>query len=99
MADRTFLEVVTNYVEKLDLYTNAITKAHGQHHPETFEVKELYEMIREKVKNAGENKPNLDSEFARLRKVTGNYTIPQDVCETYVATYKMLSEVDEAYQA
>ena len=31
--------------EMLDLYTNAITKAHGKNHPEVFEVRKLYETI------------------------------------------------------
>ena len=95
----TFHEVVTNYFEKLDLYTTAITRAHGKSHPETFEVRELFETVSGKVKDAGENKPNLDAEFTQLRKTTDNYTIPGDVCETYADTYKMLSEVDKAYQA
>lgn len=94
-----FQEVINNYFEKLDIYTNAITKAHGKHHPEAFEVRELFETISKKIKDAEPNKPNLDAEFAQLRKVTDNYTIPQDVCETYAATYNMLSEIDQAYHA
>ncbi|RKQ28339.1 iron-sulfur cluster repair di-iron protein, ric [Oceanobacillus halophilus] len=99
MAEKTFNELVTNYFEKLDLYTTAITRAHGKNHPEAFEVRELFEKINEKVKATGANKPELDAEFTQLRKITDNYTIPGDVCETYAGTYEMLAEVDKAYQA
>ncbi|WP_404353773.1 hypothetical protein [Exiguobacterium aurantiacum] len=99
MSEQTFNEVITNHFEKLDLYTTAITRAHGKNHPEAFEVRELFETISGKVKDAGTNKPDLDTEFAQLRKITDNYTIPGDVCETYGGTFEMLSEVDKAYQA
>ncbi|WP_440897128.1 hypothetical protein ACS127_04000 [Amphibacillus sp. Q70] len=99
MSEQTFNEVITNHFEKLDLYTTAITRAHGKNHPEAFEVRELFEKLSKRVKDAGANKPDLDVEFAQLRKITDNYAIPGDVCETYAGTYEMLSEVDKAYQA
>ncbi|SDX93315.1 iron-sulfur cluster repair di-iron protein, ric [Salimicrobium album] len=99
MSEQTFNEVITNHFEKLDLYTTAITRAYGKNHPEAFEVRELFEKLSKKVKDAGANKPDLDVEFAQLRKITNNYAIPGDVCETYAGTYEMLSEVDKAYQA
>ncbi len=100
MAEQqAFNELLTSYHEKLDLFTTAITRAHGESHPEAFKVRELYEAISARVKNGGSDKPDLDAEFAELRKVTNNYTIPGDVCETYAATYNMLAEVDKAYQA
>lgn len=97
--NKSFNEVILGYSEKLELYTKAITRAHGKNHPEAFEVREIYEVISKKVKEAGKSKPDLDTEFAQLRKITDNYTIPGDVCGTYAGTYNMLSEVDEAYQA
>ena len=33
--------------ETLDLYTKAITRAHGKNHPEVFEVRNLYQKIQE----------------------------------------------------
>ncbi|MNJ36741.1 hypothetical protein D3C77_315410 [compost metagenome] len=95
----TFIDIATDYFEKLDLFTTAITRAHGKNHPEAFEIRSLFEAINDKVKNAGTNKPNLDLEFAQLRKITGNYTIPGDVCDTYAAVYNMLSEADKAYHS
>ena len=96
---RTFNEVIEEYSSKLDLFTSAITRAHGKHYPETFEVRELYEVMNAKIKEAGTDKPNLDEEFTRLRKITDNYTIPGDVCETYAGAYNMLSEADKTYHA
>ncbi len=31
----------------LDLYTKAITKAHGKNHPEVFQVRAIYEKIQD----------------------------------------------------
>ena|SRR5690625_3422417 len=93
----SFNEIVDNYFEKLDLFTTSITRAHGKSHPEAFEVRELFETMHSKVKEAGTNKPNLDDEMNQLRNVTSNYTVPGDVCETYASVYNMLSEVDKSY--
>ncbi|QQP70088.1 iron-sulfur cluster repair di-iron protein, ric [Carnobacterium sp. CS13] len=92
-------EVADKYFEKLDMFTVAITRAHGKNHPEAFEVRELFSEIKEKIQIAGSTKPNLDAELTQLREVTNNYTIPGDVCGTYAAVYNMLSETDQAYQA
>ncbi|OCA89333.1 hypothetical protein A8F94_23555 [Bacillus sp. FJAT-27225] len=61
----------------MDLYTIAITRAHGKNHPEVFEVRALFEGINEKVKEAGASNPSLDAEFTQLRKITDNYMIPE----------------------
>jgi len=97
--DVHFHEIVENYAEDLDLYTTAITRAHGKSHPEAFEVRELYEEMQEKLNQGDTDKPNLDEEFKQLREITDHYTVPGDVCETYAAVYNMLSELDEAYHA
>lgn len=91
----TYRKFANKNFEKLDLYTTAITRAHGKNHPEAFEVRDLFEQIQEKTR-AG----NLDvsAEFNRLRQVTNEYTVPDDVCETYAAVYSMLSEADVACQ-
>lgn len=95
----TFTEVESRYFPKLEMFTLAITRAHGKNHPEAFEVHDLFRQISEKTKQAGANKPDLNAEFGQLREDTGNYTIPEDVCGTYAAVYNMLSETDQAYQA
>lgn len=95
----TFNKVESKYFPKLEMFTLAITRAHGKNHPEAFIVHELFNTINTKTKEAGLEKPNLDNEFAQLRNITDNYTIPGDVCGTYAAVYNMLSETDQAYQA
>lgn len=94
-----FKEAVNNHFKQLDLFTSAITRAHGKNHPEAFEVRELFSKIKEKTQAAGIANPNLDTEFSKLREVTNQYAVPDDVCETYAAVYNMLSEIDRAYQA
>ncbi|SFH56479.1 hypothetical protein [Pisciglobus halotolerans] len=95
----TFNEAAKQYFDDLDLFTNAITRVHGKNHPEAFEVRELFTTMNEKTEKAGAAKPELDHEFTRLRTITDHYTVPNDVCETYAAVYKMLSETDQAYYA
>lgn len=94
-----FNQTVKQHFPKLKLFTLAITRAHGDNHPEVFEVRKLFKVINKKTKKAKKNKPDLDGEFVELRKVTNNYQIPGDACEAYKATYTMLKEVDEAYRA
>lgn len=90
-------EVIKKYFTKLKFFTLAITRAHGKNHPEVFEVRALFKEISKKSKMTKLKKPDLDAEFAQLRKVTNNYTIPGDACPTYTSVYTMLSEIDIAY--
>ena len=76
-----------------------VARVHGDNHPEFHEVRELFDIINRKCKEAGSERPEIDEELARLREVTNNYTVPSDVCESYEAVYNMLAEVDQAYQA
>ncbi|NLW42508.1 MAG: iron-sulfur cluster repair di-iron protein, ric [Tissierellia bacterium] len=91
-----FKEVVEKNFKTLDQYVPIVAKVHGGTHPEFHDVKKLYDEINEKVKMS-EN-PDLDNEFSEIRRITDNYTIPLDVCESYEAVYKMLEEVDLAYK-
>lgn len=93
----TFVEIVENDFDQLDLYTTAITRAHGKSHPEAFDVRHLFEDIQAKVKTKDIHATNLTEEFIELRKITKNYTIPDDVCETYASVYEMLSKTDQLY--
>lgn len=94
----TIQRFLTTNQEKLDLYTTAITRAHGKNHPEAFEIRDLYTQLAAKTNKAGETKPDLEAEFTQLRALSSNYTVPDDVCETYAAVYQMLSEADTIYQ-
>ncbi len=94
----TFNEAKKQHFQTLKKYVPVVARVHGAHHPEFHEVHELFDLIIEKTKEAGSSKPELNEEFAKLREITDNYTVPGDVCESYKAVYDMLAEVDKAYQ-
>lgn len=92
-------EIKKNILPRLEQYVPIVERVHGGHHPEFHEVRELFDVINKKIKEAVSEKPELRVEFAKLREITKNYTVPEDVCESYEAVYKMLAEVDEAYHS
>ncbi|MFY9612278.1 MAG: iron-sulfur cluster repair di-iron protein, ric [Tissierellaceae bacterium] len=91
----TFEQAKEKNFERLEQFVPIVARVHGGSHPEFHEVKRIFEAILAKTKEA--DKPNLEGEFKELREVTDNYTVPGDVCESYEAVYKMLEEVDKAY--
>jgi len=95
---KTFNEVKERNLEKLERFVPIVARVHGESHPEFYEVHRVFKKIIEKIKEAEQEKPELDNEFNELRQITNNYTVPQDVCETYEAVYNMLAELDKAYQ-
>lgn len=94
-----FNQVKENHLKTLAQYVPVVDRVHGASHPEFHDVRRVYDELAKKVKNAGADKPELGKEFSELRKITNNYTVPGDVCESYEAVYNMLAELDEAYQA
>jgi len=94
---KTFKKVAERNFKKLKLFVPVVDRVHGANHPEFHDVRRLFDEINRKTKEAGAEKPDLDNEFKQLRELTGNYTVPGDVCESYEAVYHMLAEVDEAY--
>lgn len=100
MANKpAFNEAWKKHFKTLALYVPVVSRVHGGNHPEFHEVRKLFDAIGQKVKEAGTERPDLNEEFAKLRGITDNYTVPCDVCESYEAVYKMLAEIDKAYQA
>ncbi len=97
--DLIFKEAKKTYFQKLKQYVPIVARVHGGNHPEFNEVRNLFETIIEKTKKAGSKKPEINEEFAKLREITDNYTVPGDVCESYEAVYNMLAEIDKAYHA
>lgn len=95
----TFNEAWAEDCERLEQFVPIVERVHGEKHPEFFQVKELFDQIREKTKRNQTEKPPLSNEFSKLREVTDNYTVPADVCESYEAVYNMLHKIDEAYQS
>lgn len=96
---QTFQKASAKHLKTLKQYVPIVARVHGNHHPEFHEVQKLFDAINQKAKESGSEGPELNDEFARLREITNNYTVPGDVCESYEAVYKMLAELDQAYQA
>lgn len=94
-----FNEVKKRHFKMLRQYVPIVARVHGQHHPEFLDVRRQFDIICEKIEKAGTARTILDDEFEQLRSITGNYTVPDDVCESYEAVYKMLRDLDEAYRA
>lgn len=80
-------------------YVPVVDRVHGENHPEFHVVRQLFEAISDQAASAGSDGIDLSDEFSRLREVTGDYTVPDDVCESYEAVYSMLSELDQSYHA
>ncbi|MFA5524112.1 MAG: iron-sulfur cluster repair di-iron protein, ric [Tissierellales bacterium] len=93
----TFNQVKENNLKILKQYVPIVARVHGGSHPEFHEVHKVFDEIVKKTKKA--EKPELKEEFTELREITDSYTVPSDVCESYEAVYKMLSELDKAYNA
>lgn len=94
-----FTDYLTDHAEQLDLGTLAITRAHGTHHPEVFEIRKRYETIRDRVALADGAQPQIGEELAQIRSLTNGYTIPDDACPTLAATYRMLEEAHRMYES
>lgn len=93
----TFNQVYNTHANRLGQFIPVVDRVHGAHHPEFHEVKDLWETIHAKVESNGSDTAELCTEFSQLRQVTNDYTIPNDVCESYAAVYTLLKEVDDSY--
>lgn len=94
---KRFNEATQKNLKKLELFVPVVARVHGGTHPEFHNVRKVFDEISAKIKEAGSEKPELDNEFKQMREITGNYTVPADVCESYEAVFHMLAEMDEAY--
>lgn len=99
LKQSVFNEIRERHFKTLEQYVPVVARVHGGNHPEFHEVRKLFDTINKKTKEAESERPELNEEFAKLREITNNYTVPIDVCESYEAVYKMLAEADKAYQA
>ncbi len=92
-----FDQVKERTLKTLELYVPIVARVHGASHPEFHDVHRIYKEMTAKIGASGEEQPALESEFEQLRQITNDYTVPDDVCESYEAVYKILAELDEAY--
>ncbi len=98
MINQSFNEALKTQIPALEKFVPIVERVHGEHHPEFYDVRKVFNTVLEKIKEAGTDRPELKEEFTKLREITNNYKVPDDVCETYEAVYKMLHVVDNAYQ-
>lgn len=99
MDNQTFNKVKTKHFQTLEQYVPIVARVHGKSHPEFYNVQKVFSAISEKTKEADSKIPELNKEFSALRKITKDYTVPNDVCESFEAVYTMLAELDQAYYA
>lgn len=94
---KSYIRVNERNFKTLEQYVPIVDRVHGASHPEFHDVRRVFEEINLKAKKSGANNPELDTKFKQLREITDNYTVPDDVCESYEAVYNMLAELDKAY--
>lgn len=91
---KDFLKTYYLEIDKLKMFIPIVNKVHGKAHKEFSDVLKLFNEIVFKVEN---NNFNLENEFNNLKRVTNNYKIPKDTCETYEYVYKRLKLLNESY--
>ena len=90
-----FTTLFNTHRDTLDTYVPVVSRVHGPSHPVFYDVEKQYQAITSKMDK--DTSANIDAEFIALRKITDDYAIPSDTCETYEAVYNMLNELDKAY--
>ena len=91
--------IAGKYLPTLEQYVPVVDRVHGASHPEFHEVRSLFDQIARKSYEAAGSLPAIGEELEALRKLTGGYMVPEDVCESYEAVYAMLEALDQAYQS
>lgn len=94
-----FDQAKEKHLELLKQYVPVVSRVHGGSHPVFYKVEKTFNAIDMKIIEAGSTGPDLNKEFTNLREITKDYSVPDDVCETYEAVYSMLAELDKAYHA
>lgn len=88
-------KVFTENMSTLKQFVPIVDRVHGGNHPEFHEVKADFEKLIGYVEQ--DDKEKAGEVFENLRKVTENYTVPGDVCESYAKVYELLSQLDSEY--
>lgn len=96
MKNDNFKKIEVKYMDRLKMFVPIVNRVHGAEHPEFNEVKVQFDNLVEKI-----NKDNYDLklEFDNLTKITNNYLVPEDTCESYEMVYQMLEELDKVYRS
>ncbi|MBG0767764.1 iron-sulfur cluster repair di-iron protein, ric [Sphaerochaeta halotolerans] len=93
----SFAQLKKEYLNVLKQYIPIVDRVHGSNHPEFHEVRRIFENMNKQMEQADVKSTELQEFFSQLRRSTQDYRIPEDVCESYEAVYRMLSELDETY--
>lgn len=91
---KKFKDKYEKEIKKLTQFIPIVSRVHGPHHNEFYEVVKVFNSISEKVNN---NNYELDDDFSNLRVITNNYVIPKDTCESYEYVYVTLKDLDKLY--
>ena len=94
-ASVSFSQVRDQYSKTLQQYIPVVVRVHGSHHPEIHQVQSVFVQMVPLMQAAAD----VSAHFLTLRDITENYHVPHDVCESYVAVYHMLQDLDRAYHA
>ena len=80
---------ISEEIALLDKVLPVVVRVHGGNHPELHDVLKVYDRFR-----AAYEKGHGEEEIAEIRRLTGNYTLPEDACEAYTKVYQALQEID-----
>ncbi len=94
-----FKEAVKKYLPILEQYVPVVARVHGSSHQEFHDIVKEFNSIELKIKENGPEIADLKDEFTKLRKISNNYTVPGDVCESYQAVFQILSYLDDIYHS
>lgn len=94
----SFDQAKDRYLKTLQQYVPVVARVHGGNHPEFHEIRAVFDVLVEKIQESETDNVQLDQEFSKLREISHDYLVPEDVCESYEAVYRMLEEIDEAYR-
>lgn len=86
--------MTNQHLESAAEYTALIERVHGENHPELTRVREITESLQE-----NDDPVRTRELFGELRRVTNDYAIPEDVCETFESTYRSLERADREMTA
>lgn len=79
----------------LEEFIPVVSRVHGSSHPEFCEVEKYFNNILDKLSNS-KDEVSLEEEFNNIKTVTNNYTVPNNVCESYETVYITLEKLDKS---
>lgn len=92
-----FPEQTKELVETLERYLPIVARVHGEHHAEIVKLQRVLESMLPTLHGEEGASSSLSHDFERLRALTANYAVPDDVCESYELVFTLLEKVERAY--